>query len=179
MGSYVLYLDTILCGPSTITNYIVIHGLCVPVLLMPSSRDRSYSNNSFTPMGDYSAIFQPPGHGEVYKILDNALFQTRYSYIGCDNGRAYIGDEVGSVSVPKNNCCLAISLCHTALSSWEIPEDFTWEQLTTPCTFDIVVTNNSPIRIPKAELIYHGMTPSYIIFVVYTCLEYVPQPIFN
>ena len=129
------------------------------------------SNNSFTPVGDYSAFFYgdwmaPYG---VYKILDSALFQNSTSYCGIEF-QAFdslpsltmavlnIGDDISDVLLPMNTHCLAVQLWHKALSSWEIPEDFTWEATNSPCTFDLVRHNNSSVRIPKAELIRHGMT---------------------
>ncbi len=144
-------------------------GLCVPVLLMPSHADKSHSNNSFTPMGDYSAIFQPQGNDEVYKILDSSLFQASTSDLDTvsqtftDNfavtmAMLNIGDDVGSVLLPENCCCLAVQLYHKALSSWEIPEDITWDTISNLCTFNIVCHNNRPRCIPKADLIHHGMT---------------------
>ncbi len=143
-------------------------GLCVPVLLMPSRTGTRYFN-SFTPMGDYSAMFQPPGSVWVYKMLDNALFQNSNSDLDMASqeftpartvtmAMLNIGDEVGSVLLPENSHCLAVKIYHKPLSGWEIPEDFTWERISKPCTFDIVCHNNSPIHIPKSELICHGMT---------------------
>ena len=146
-------------------------GLCVPVLLMPSYADMNRSDNSFTPLGDYSAIFHGwgPGHSNIYKILDSASFQhgTLNISMGFQNFTSRlvhtmavlnIGDEVANVLLPENSRCLAVQLYHKALSSWEIPEDFTWSSMSHPCTFDLVHHNNSSIRIPKTELICHGMT---------------------
>ena len=131
----------------------------------------SDTNNSFTPVGDYSAIFHGrwPERSVVYKILDSALFQSSTSDLDMEfqifNPQCFrtmavlnIGDEVANVLLPDNSRCLAIQLFHKALSSWEIPEDFTWYSMSSPCTFDLIHHNDSSIRIPKAESIRHGMT---------------------
>ena len=146
-------------------------GLCVPVLLMPSHRDSPSVNNSFTPVGDYSAFFYSDwmANYSLYKILDSALFQNSTSDLGIEfqpigslpsltMAVLNIGDDISDVLLPMNTHCLAIQLSHKALRSWEIPEDFTWIDMSSPCTFDLVHHNNSSIRIPKAELIRHGMT---------------------
>ena len=136
-------------------------GLCVPVLMMPCRVDIDHPYNSFTPKGDYSAIFYDfsiASGSRVHNILDghHTLFST-YD-ITTTFAVLNIADEATDVLLPENGRCLAVKLNHKRFHSWEIPEDLALDGISCPVTLDIVRHNGSSFRISKADLNRHGMT---------------------
>ena len=130
-------------------------GLCVPVLMMPGRVDMNRPDNSFTPKGDYSAIFYHSSlESRVYKILDGhqaIIITATFAVLN-------IADEATDVLLPGNGRCLAVRFDHKQLYSWEIPEGLVLKAISPPVPLDIVRHNDSSFRISKADLNRHGMT---------------------
>ncbi|KJA13868.1 hypothetical protein HYPSUDRAFT_49568 [Hypholoma sublateritium FD-334 SS-4] len=138
-------------------------GLCVPVLLMPSSLVRERPDNKFSPKGDYSATFhssEEKSRNCIYKVLDGDLFSANSTRDGIYIFAVLnIADEAGNVLLPENGHCLAIKLFpYKPLDGWEIPEGLQFERGRRHFTFDIAYHNNSSFQISKDKLNRHGMT---------------------